>query len=516
MAERDAAGGDEVYVYPVAVKKEDDGGAWGGPAAAGDGPSVTPLEFGSRQFTRAEERRINMELMEDVPQRDIRTRPGPGGQKLHYLAGWKSVEIANRIFGFNGWSENTVTRRTNFCEQMPNGRWAACVTASVRVTLKDGTYREDTGGGSAENLKSRQDCIILAEKEAVTDARKRALKNFGRRLGLSLYDDEFLRDLASDNAKRIKAMKEKNAAKHAQAAGGHARQGAAGSVVAGRQVLQAQAQVQQPQRGLPAGNLRQAPPSTSSRGSVRQAPPLASSALSNKENPSVHAQVKQIVPEVNERTAQIKQQWKQEEPAPQANAASAVQAGLRNPPPAQLPSGLTAPLSAEEEQKRKEARILKAKLMQEQAKKNRAALKPRSAERNMFNVGPTASPGGAPVVVAGQGKPGVAMSPVTPGFTGNRQLGRSGMASPSPRQNPHTAQKRSLKSLGGPLPRTLNALDGTLQPHAKVARRNSNPAASFTTANFVVQPAASSNARRPRTKEEEARILEEYADANNI
>lgn len=512
------AGGDDVYVYPAAVKKEGDGGAWGGPAAAGDEPPVAPLEFGSRQFSRAEERRINMELMEDVPQRDIRTRPGPGGQKLHYLAGWKSVEIANRIFGFNGWSENTVTRRTNFCEQMPNGRWAACVTASVRVTLKDGTYREDTGGGSAENLKSRQDCIMLAEKEAVTDARKRALKNFGRRLGLSLYDDEFLRDLASDNAKKIKAMKEKNAAKHAQAAGGHLRQVAAGSGVAGRQVLQRQAQAQQPQRGLPAGNLRQAPPSTSAGGSVRQAPPLASSASSTKENPSVHAQVKQTVAEVNKRTAQIELQWKQEEPAPQANAASAVQAGRRNPPPAQLPSGLSSPLSAEEEQKRKEARILKARLMQEQAKKNRAALKakPRSAERNMFIVGPAASPGGAPGAVAGHGKPGVAMSPVTPGFAGNRQLGRSGMASPSPGQNPHPAQKRSLNSSGGPLPRTLNALDRTPQPHAKVARRNTNPAASFTTAKFVAQPGGSSMARRPRTKEEEARILEEYADANNV
>lgn len=37
----------------------------------------------------------------------ISQRPGPGGvQKLTYVEGWKVINLANEVFGFNGWSSS--------------------------------------------------------------------------------------------------------------------------------------------------------------------------------------------------------------------------------------------------------------------------------------------------------------------------------------------------------------------------------------------------------------------------
>lgn len=37
----------------------------------------------------------------------ISQRPGPGGgPKLTYAEGWKIINLANEVFGFNGWSSN--------------------------------------------------------------------------------------------------------------------------------------------------------------------------------------------------------------------------------------------------------------------------------------------------------------------------------------------------------------------------------------------------------------------------
>ena len=63
-----------------------------------------------------------------------------------------------------------------------NGRFSVGITAVVRVTLKDGTSHEDVGYGTCENPK-RGTAIGNAKKEAVSDARKRALRIFGDALG---------------------------------------------------------------------------------------------------------------------------------------------------------------------------------------------------------------------------------------------------------------------------------------------------------------------------------------------
>lgn len=73
----------------------------------------------------------------------------------------------------------------------------------IRISLKDGTYHEDVGFGCAEN-RNKGLAIENAKKEAVSDARKRALRLFGNHLGNCLYDKEYVKKVrAEEKAVRV-------------------------------------------------------------------------------------------------------------------------------------------------------------------------------------------------------------------------------------------------------------------------------------------------------------------------
>lgn len=123
----------------------------------------------------------------------IAQRPGGGGAgKLHYLEGWKAIDLANDVFGFNGWSTTVRSLTTDFMDVSPDGRVNCGVTAIVRVSLRDGTFHEDVGYGHCENIKGKAPALEKAKKEAVTDALKRALRTFGRLVGNCVYDKKYL------------------------------------------------------------------------------------------------------------------------------------------------------------------------------------------------------------------------------------------------------------------------------------------------------------------------------------
>ena len=86
----------------------------------------------------------------------ISTRPGGNGMKLTYTEGWKVINLANEVFGFNGWSTAIVNVTCDFADYDPNTqRHTIGIAAIVRVTLRDGVYHEDTGYGMMENSKSK-------------------------------------------------------------------------------------------------------------------------------------------------------------------------------------------------------------------------------------------------------------------------------------------------------------------------------------------------------------------------
>lgn len=145
------------------------------------------------EYTAQEIATLQSRLEKKLGPEYISTRPGPGGQKLHYIAGEKCIELANEVFGFNGWSSQIKEVQVDFVDENPNtGKVSLGLSVIIRVSLRDGTFHEDIGYGSVDNCKGKAAAFEKAKKEGTTDALKRALRNFGNVLGNCIYDKEYL------------------------------------------------------------------------------------------------------------------------------------------------------------------------------------------------------------------------------------------------------------------------------------------------------------------------------------
>jgi DNA recombination protein Rad52 len=111
------------------------------------------------------------------------------GRDLSYIEGWFAIAEANRIFGFDGWTRETVECRIVAERERKVGQgdgWGVSYVARVRVTVGN-LVREGIGAGHGidRDLGLAHESAI---KEAETDAMKRALMTFGWPFGLALYD----------------------------------------------------------------------------------------------------------------------------------------------------------------------------------------------------------------------------------------------------------------------------------------------------------------------------------------
>lgn len=129
------------------------------------------------------------------PLNSANVKPPAPGKYGDYIEGWKVIEEANRIFGFDGWVRETVSMTETNREMLTlKGRsgdyqqWRVGFVAKVRITA-GGVVREGTGFGSGMGKpEGLGEAIESAVKEAETDAMKRALMTFGYPFGLALYD----------------------------------------------------------------------------------------------------------------------------------------------------------------------------------------------------------------------------------------------------------------------------------------------------------------------------------------
>lgn len=114
-----------------------------------------------------------------------------GGPELSYIESWVAISEANRIFGFDGWSSETVQIErvaTTPYEKNNKDMIAVSYMARVRVSA-GGIVREGCGYGDGQSALDKAGAAHeLALKEAESDARKRALMTFGNPFGLALYD----------------------------------------------------------------------------------------------------------------------------------------------------------------------------------------------------------------------------------------------------------------------------------------------------------------------------------------
>jgi len=125
-------------------------------------------------------------LKQPIDKKNVETRDGnrSGTFQLAYVESWHVIDEANRIFGFDGWSSETLETTCVVCEPT-----AVTYTAKVRVTVGN-VIREGTGAGHGRQKSGIGDNHESAIKEAESDARKRCLMQFGYQFGLSLYDKD--------------------------------------------------------------------------------------------------------------------------------------------------------------------------------------------------------------------------------------------------------------------------------------------------------------------------------------
>lgn len=129
------------------------------------------------------------ELRKPLDKKNV--KPPAPGKYGDYVEGWHVIAEANRIFGFDAWTRETVSMTETNRDLVATNKgdqWRVGYVAKVRVTVGE-TVREGTGFGSGMGKPDALgDAIESAVKEAETDAMKRALMTFGNPFGLALYD----------------------------------------------------------------------------------------------------------------------------------------------------------------------------------------------------------------------------------------------------------------------------------------------------------------------------------------
>jgi len=136
-----------------------------------------------------------------------------GGSRVSYIEGWHVIAEANRIFGFDNWTRETldikcVSEREREIGKAKTPGWGVSYLCKVRVIV-DGVAREGCGAGHGidRDLGQAHESAI---KEAETDAMKRAFMTFGNPFGLALYDKQQTNVGADEPAPPVVTVLEKN------------------------------------------------------------------------------------------------------------------------------------------------------------------------------------------------------------------------------------------------------------------------------------------------------------------
>lgn len=140
-------------------------------------------------------------LKQVIPAEDTLVRTGGGGEGVRYITGGEVVRRANDIFGPLGWS-NEIREQQTVCRvdsEVAKGTTIVTkfyvVTSWCRMRIYVGTaFREDIGHGFTR-YKDEKTARENAEKEAATDALKRAFRLYGEALGNCLYNKAYTEKL---------------------------------------------------------------------------------------------------------------------------------------------------------------------------------------------------------------------------------------------------------------------------------------------------------------------------------
>ena len=140
------------------------------------------------------------ELQKPLDRRYVAERK-QSGRALSYVEGWHVIAEANRIFGFDGWTRETIETRCVAEREREIGAqkkpgWGVSYIAKVKIVAFAGdtiVTREGVGAGHGIDVDLGQ-AHESAIKEAETDAMKRAAWPRSRRQqkGLKMRTSTFL------------------------------------------------------------------------------------------------------------------------------------------------------------------------------------------------------------------------------------------------------------------------------------------------------------------------------------
>jgi hypothetical protein len=111
-----------------------------------------------------------------------------------HVEAWDVRRWLNRVFGFGGWSDETLELACVAQTEISKGRWTVVYRAQVRLTVRTPDGRtlsswDDAASGAAQNQPRLGDAHDMAMKTALSQALKRCAVNLGDGFGLSLYND---------------------------------------------------------------------------------------------------------------------------------------------------------------------------------------------------------------------------------------------------------------------------------------------------------------------------------------
>ncbi|KAA8571594.1 hypothetical protein EYC84_001591 [Monilinia fructicola] len=93
------------------------------------------------EYTAQEIATLQSRLEKQLGPEYISSRAGPSGQKVHYITAEKCIQLANEVFGFNGWSSQIIDTQVDFVdENATTFKVSLGLSVIVRVTLRDGTF----------------------------------------------------------------------------------------------------------------------------------------------------------------------------------------------------------------------------------------------------------------------------------------------------------------------------------------------------------------------------------------
>ena len=70
------------------------------------------------EYTAREIATLQARLDKKLGPEYISSRPGAAGQKVHYLSADKCINLANEVFGFNGWSSSIQNIQIDFVRDL--------------------------------------------------------------------------------------------------------------------------------------------------------------------------------------------------------------------------------------------------------------------------------------------------------------------------------------------------------------------------------------------------------------